>query len=345
MVWHTFMLNPRDYFQDCVRYGLADIWATGMPWAAVNDAIDIDFNYDVPQAGKIRFTNGTGRHWDNVEDSLHKDMSCPDCRQRISVPWTTCMNTTSIEYVTFAETTAYRLTAPSYTELSGTGLGDKDFLYRCTKCCRAINHELLRVAKFRDDAENLLLYNWPMCGTILDREGQLPVDPIQFTNDGNFPNRLVKLVLRSQVLELIKVNPAPEINDIKQLIEVAIKDETNIRKVNEHNDKLPKSRLVMSDKVAIRKMMSKYWDNASIFSMELGGAVMRQGLFVDKMQKLDWLHSPAAGDTMKRLLVKYGRFIELMDKHPRNVVVPTLDVDLGWHTHRTYNHTRSYRFS
>lgn len=43
---------------------------------------------------------------------------------------------------------------------------------------------------------------------------------------------------------------------------------------------------------------------------------------------------------MKRLVVKYERFIQIMIDHPGQVAVPTLDVDLAWHTHqlspRTY---------
>jgi hypothetical protein len=81
-------------------------------------------------------------------------------------------------------------------------------------------------------------------------------------------------------------------------------------------------------------MMSRYWENPSIFALELGGAVIRQGVFVDKMRSLDWLHSPAANNTMHRLLLKYRRFIQIMAQHPLHTCVPTLDVDLGWHTHQ-----------
>lgn len=82
------------------------------------------------------------------------------------------------------------------------------------------------------------------------------------------------------------------------------------------------------------RMMSRYWENTSIFALELGGAVIRQSVFVEKMHGLDWLHSPAASQTMSRLILKYSRFIHIMAKNPLHTVVPTLDVDLGWHTHQ-----------
>ena len=50
MVWHSFMLNPRSYLEDCLRFGLKNLWTTGMPWQAVNASITTQFNYEVPEA-------------------------------------------------------------------------------------------------------------------------------------------------------------------------------------------------------------------------------------------------------------------------------------------------------
>ncbi len=90
MVWHSFMLNPRNYLEDCIRYGLKDLWATGMPWNAVNAAIDTTFNYTVPEEARTNFSEATSHKWDNAEDSLTKDLYCPKCTQQLEVPWTTC---------------------------------------------------------------------------------------------------------------------------------------------------------------------------------------------------------------------------------------------------------------
>lgn len=90
MVWHTFMLNPQKYLEDCARLGLKDLWATGMPWAAVNAAIDKDFNYNTPEEARIAFGDSTGCQWDNIDDSLTKVLNCPRCNAVNEVPWTTC---------------------------------------------------------------------------------------------------------------------------------------------------------------------------------------------------------------------------------------------------------------
>jgi Glycine-rich domain-containing protein-like len=87
-------------------------------------------------------------------------------------------------------------------------------------------------------------------------------------------------------------------------------------------------------KIAFRRMMSRYWDNSSPFALDLVGAVIRQGTFISKMHSIDWVRSPTAPSTMTRLLTKYLRFIDLMAAHPLETLVPTLDIDLAWHTHQ-----------
>jgi hypothetical protein len=88
------------------------------------------------------------------------------------------------------------------------------------------------------------------------------------------------------------------------------------------------------DKIALRRMMSRYWDNSSPFALDLVGAVIRQGTFISKMHSIGWVRSPTAPSTMTRLLTKYLRFIDLMAAHPFQTLVPTLDIDLAWHTHQ-----------
>ena len=81
--------------------------------------------------------------------------------------------------------------------------------------------------------------------------------------------------------------------------------------------------IAKGSRIAVRKVLSHYWDNSSIFGIDLVGAVLRQGTFVQKMTKLDWLHSPSALSTVQRLIVKYHRFVRLAAEYPKKTVVPT----------------------
>ena len=179
--------------------------------------------------------------------------------------------------------------------------------------------------------------DWPLGGTILSPVTGAPDATTEnewHRFDNTFPNRLIGMELRANVIEFIDNDPnkKPCMNDVKELIEKAITNKGIIQKVNSKSGF--SVTLLRQERLAVRKMMSRYWDNSSCLSMELGGAVIRQSVFVEKMQSIDWLHSPAAGATMNRLLLKYSRFIHIIATYPLHTAVPTLDVDLGWHTHQ-----------
>lgn len=89
MVWHAFMLNPRNYLEDCIRFGLKHLWATGIPWLAVDEAIDTDFNYAVPKQGMDTFSDVTGLSWNNTNDPINKTLDCPRRSTQVDIPWTT----------------------------------------------------------------------------------------------------------------------------------------------------------------------------------------------------------------------------------------------------------------
>ncbi|KAK0236838.1 hypothetical protein EDD85DRAFT_1007048 [Armillaria nabsnona] len=96
-------------------------------------------------------------------------------------------------------------------------------------------------------------------------------------------------------------------------------------------------------------IMGAYEDD-KIFSLDLIGAVLRQGSFVDKMHKLGWTEqdffssSEDEVSSTARLVItrKQGLFLDLMFSSPAGFFVPTLDIDLVWHTHqltaRQYSH-------
>lgn len=353
MVWHAHMLNPRDYLEDCIRTGRQELWAAGMPWDLVNRAIDASFAYRVPNNCPAIWKAATGREWSNDQDSPKKGLNCPTCANPCSIPWTTC---------SFPENSNGQ--AP---DLVGNGYGDGDFRFRCTKCNTLINRELLEVTKFIDDVKALLTKDRPMPGTILASRTGLPegspaISPGEFLDiPMSFPNRLIQKHLKSELKELMQ--PGQQLRPVtmetvRTMIEDAIEDKEVIKKVEGLRVVSSKHQLLRDSRIATRKMMSRYWGNPTPFALELGGAVLRQGIFTEKMYQvskhsglpfsvskltkwqIDWIHSPAARNTMKRLIVKYERFIQIMIDHPGQVAVPTLDVDLAWHTHqlspRTY---------
>ncbi|KAI1338720.1 hypothetical protein F5Y15DRAFT_424264 [Xylariaceae sp. FL0016] len=330
MVWHAHMLNPQNYLEDCMRYGYSGLWTAGLPWQLVNGAIDTSFNYKPSADCVAAWEVLTDRKWDNSDDTSTKALKCPICRKQQSVPWTTCGMPEGV--------------TEQVPGLVGQGFGDGRFTFSCVDCQGTIDKDVLEVAKFIRHTEGLLAYSRPMPGTILQYDTGRPevvpsTSPESERYPRTFPNRLITKHLRIQILELLN-SPAVwkpvSMDAIRELIEGALEDASTIKKIEgvKGRDALRNYRLGQASRVHTRKMMSRYWGNATPFALELGGAVLRQGIFTEKMYKIDWLHSPAARETMARVVVKYERFTEIMAKNPRNMAVPTLDVDLAWHTHQ-----------
>ncbi|KAK0630340.1 hypothetical protein B0T17DRAFT_219005 [Bombardia bombarda] len=336
MVWHTHMLNPRAFLEDAMLAGLKSFWTTGMPWNRVNQAIDdSDFSYDVSDECKTQWVVRTGLSWENADDSLFKSLKCFRCSTPMEIPWTTC-----------AQPEDYVDATPS--DLIGTGYGDGDLQYRCPGCDIIVRRELLSAAKFQKDVQALLgPGNRPMPGTILSPKSGLPeaipsTVPLNRMFPRTFPNRLLKSGcngMRTKMTSLIALggNPDVSMRDVRLEIERTLDMNAMVREIDGLSAGIINKpyRLSPDARIAVRKMMSRYWDNFSAFALELSGAVMRQGVFVEKMFKIDWLHSPSATDTMTRLLTKYDRFFTIMQEtYPHQMAVPTLDIDLAWHTHQ-----------
>ncbi|KAK5654008.1 hypothetical protein OQA88_7685 [Cercophora sp. LCS_1] len=314
MVWHTHMLNPRAYLEDCMLAGLRSLWAGGMPWELANRAIGAGFEYTVSDTSKDAWKKKTGLAWDNIADPDTTAVSCPQCKTELRIPWTTCSVPEGVAVA-------------GLPDLAGTGYGDGNLSRSCPACRTTITKSLLCVAKFTEDVNALLdpTTNKPMPGTLLHFRSGTPVcvpsgkwraDPPHV-----FPNKL--LLKRNDdpkrcVTGLLTPGANPTMQDVREKLEKMVK----------------RNGSAQGDGVYVRKMMARYWDNWSPFALDLCSAVMRQGVFVEKMHNLDWLHSPTARETMERLLTKYERFTEIMSKYPGNVAVPTLDVDLAWHTHQ-----------
>ncbi|KAH7010993.1 hypothetical protein EDB80DRAFT_383537 [Ilyonectria destructans] len=331
MVYHAHMLNPYNFLEDCLRARHRQFWGNGMPWHLVNAAIDPNFNYSVSDDHKARWVALTGRSWKNADDPIIKSISCPVCSMQLDIPWTTC----SLDE---------HPKTSNHPGLIGSGYGDGNLDTSCRSCGTRITKEFLSLAKFCADARNLLVKNLPMPGTVLD---PLTGEPAGFTptshqswNPQTFPNRMIKLVLRIDVQDLLKspsLGQPRTIEDVRKMVECVLSNQSALRVIEQGPSSTRSLRPILAPPVArlsVRKMMSRYWENFSPFALDLCGAVMRQGIFSDKMYTIDWLHSPAARETMARLCTKYQRFVSIMAENPKQIVVPTLDIDLAWHTHQ-----------
>lgn len=309
MVWHSYMLNPRTYLEDSLRLGGKAIWQkVNMPWALLNKAISAQFVYSPGNAAQQNFETLTGIKW-NADSQLSKIISCPSCYREYQTPW---LEIQSLK--------------PQTVEVIKSSFAMKDTFSRCPHCGIAITHDVLSLGNFIQDLLKFQTKEAPIPGSVLSPTTNLPV-PTQTTpefmttllnlNDPSLPDILRQVVVtdRSHVLE------SPPLIILKQIFEERVKTLGTFRGLARRKFNM-----------MIRRMFSCYWSNSSVFSQSLSAAVLRQGSFVEKMHGFDWLHSPALKNTMDRAIVRYGRFMNLIaEKH---FCVPTLDIDLVWHTHQ-----------
>ncbi|KAF2465710.1 uncharacterized protein BDR25DRAFT_294736 [Lindgomyces ingoldianus] len=330
MVWHAYMLNPQAYLEDCMRLSRHQIWSTPFPWELINSSIDSEtFEYNPPEAAKHNWESTTDLPWGSIHDAPFGNkystvLRCPKCLQNLDVPWTRPPMTSGPE------------TLEAYLEYD-TGFAGQQFQESCPSCDLVIKHETLRVGKFISDAEAVLRQSLPLPGTILNPQG-IPqmVDPGKGinTHDPFFPNRLIQNAPRWQPDYLRMEIATLSIECLRSRLENVVSSFPSMELIHANIEQLHPQSLGKASRIAIRKWLSHYWDNSSPFGLDLVGAVIRQSSFVLKMRNIDWLHSPAVLTTAQRLIVKYHRFVQIVAENPNKVAVPTLDVDLAWHTHQ-----------
>ena len=284
LVWHTHMLNPRNYLEDCLRFGHGSLWAAGLPWLIVNHAINDRFEYTVSEATVANWTQKTGKAWANENDAMVKVTKCPACTYSHELPWTTSGQAEDSKGVR----------RPG---IVGEGFGDGRLNWQCTICNITINHDVLRLAKFQRDVRNLINNDWPMPGTVIHSQTGL-IEKQNADGDQLFPNRLIRKGILVEVVDLLKPGGSGEksMMAVKELIE-SVTGPKGYRRTDSKQlkavDKDPKGfssltihQVSLSSRTHVRRMMSRYWQNHFPFALDLSGAVMRQGVFVNKMHKV-----------------------------------------------------------
>ncbi|CAG8636873.1 11775_t:CDS:2, partial [Ambispora leptoticha] len=102
-------------------------------------------------------------------------------------------------------------------------------------------------------------------------------------------------------------------------------------KVKNHTDNL-KTSLKLKDvrNGIIKRIIFAYMDIPAPFSIDLVSAVKRQRDFTNKMVDNSWINCMTV---QSNAVERYHKFINLQKDYARTLFVPTLDIDLAWHTH------------
>lgn len=318
MVLHSYMLNPHDFLQDCLRNGATDLWKAGLPWDLISNSINTNtLKYDPPKNAKTAFEDRTNLAWDEVNPTHEATLKCPSSSESVHVPWKT-------------------LYADDLSQME-KGNTPMSFVVVCPDCNAEISQDAANRSRLREDLTRLLEIDVVLPGTILSKDGLIPTTisnpPIEpsaaLLNNiihGDVAKKLIDDIDSAKRERKTSLPSACAMNDS---IITALTDGSLLRQ----NEGIEKTDQVFADLMkSAWRMRAVYDKNMSPFALDLVGAVIRQGVFIEKMRHFDWIHSPAVDHTVSCAIERYAGFFMVMQQNPGRTTVPTFDVDLVWHT-------------
>ncbi|KIM24605.1 hypothetical protein M408DRAFT_26897 [Serendipita vermifera MAFF 305830] len=318
MVWHTYLLNPWTYHEDSVRrttpFARRLAAMQSMPITLVASLIDPNtFEPLVPSYHRESFfelTSGLSFMYatsTSMTDVL--ELVCPCCNAlNERVPWITA---------------------------DGKGFGETEFAYTCESCGRSFNRETMGVRKFCEEATRhragRKVY---FANTLVDSNTGKEDEMLAEMKSFHIVQRIRTVFKLSKVCEQDDIVPqATELakaldwstEKVVPLLQQAIYAQKTFRRGD-------------ATTPFVQRILGAY-NNAGYASLDLVGAVIRQGSFVKAIEGLGWLNARrfTSGRTQAPLfqaISRYHSFLDLLTTKAPACPIPTLDIDLVWHTHQ-----------
>lgn len=302
MVWHTYMLNPRTYYEDCIRKLPGLLRIGSFPLRQLVGSIDRDTLLPHPpsESRVAAWGSFTEQPFDPPTNTTSEDMVlifCPSCSQPNTIPWIT---------------------------YKGDGYAQRGFSCACSSCQFSFSRETLGVRKFYADMEKCLENSdkYFMANTVVDYQSGVPVEK-------KWSKALSVIVIGNHQGTLKPARPEHWAKQIGWSMK-NVEDYCRIWIMHWQN------KPYISTPRSLNIILSAYCQPGP-FSLDLASAVIRQMNFVDKMVHLGFTESGRwedDQDTLTRCVVRYHHFLDLMVTTAGKFAVPTLDIDLAWHTHQ-----------
>ncbi|EJD48254.1 hypothetical protein AURDEDRAFT_162726 [Auricularia subglabra TFB-10046 SS5] len=300
MVWHSYMLNPMTYYEDGARV-LPQLPKLGsFPLSPVARSIDAsNLQYNVPARMRENFEIATGESYDpplytSVDDFVF--ISCPCC-----------------------EAPGEKYHWP-WINAKGTGWAQRCFRATCPVCKQSFDHEAYGARKFCDE-----VIKWRML------RDETPYWAPWFFFAGLL-KRLRNEAAVGRIMQIFLGSP-PIANEIRATTGASLARSFNwkLSNIARWASRQPFRHVRLVQRVLM------HYAFPGPFSIELTGAVMRQAGFIEKMRGIGWTRLEQFHNDYSQItrgVARYHAFLDLMATNPSLFAVPTLDIDLAWHTHQ-----------
>lgn len=318
MVWHSYLLNPQAYYEDSQRMDTkycANLQTIqSMPLTLVSSLIDVQTLEAFPPSTERQ------SFWETTTSlpfapplvtgfSDVITLDCPLCLQKNH----------QVKWISDDE----------------KGFAQPGFEYTCDTCHDVFNKSNVGVRRFTEEVtrrragEKVYLSE-----TLLEpRTGKV---------DTRAADAFTTKVLK-HLDDKFKISGPVAPNRIRleaSILAAMVKYDSNTLSIYLHKsvrpDYAPSQKPTQLPRI---QRLATAYSNAGLASLDLVGAVLRQGTFVDKMVQLGWTR-PGRFDQaihlapLVRSIARYHAFLDLMSCHPTSFLVPTLDIDLAWHSHQ-----------
>ncbi|KAG8926326.1 hypothetical protein FRC01_009006 [Tulasnella sp. 417] len=250
MVWHTYMLNPRTYYEDCLRKLPGLLRIGSLPLMQLAGSIDSEtlLSHPPSESRVAAFAAFTGQPFDcplntTSEETVH--VYCPSCSESNAIPWIT---------------------------YKGDGFAQRGFGCSCNNCQFMFTRETLGVRKFYEDMEKCAANpdRFYLANTVVDYHAGVPAD-------AQASHTLTVTVLSLQ--EGRPTLPPPELGKQLGWTMKSVEDFCRVGMLGKKNQTW------VTTPRPLNIILSAYRQPGP-FSLDLASAVLRQMNFVEKMVNL-----------------------------------------------------------
>ncbi|KAK0499368.1 hypothetical protein EDD18DRAFT_1460302 [Armillaria luteobubalina] len=294
MVWHAYLLNPARYSEDSLRNEHIKILAGAGDWFKDLERTCCTIDSPPSEARVQTWLQKTHVPYDPFESAIVLTNREIACPQ--------CRTKANVRLM----------------DSNAAGYLQSYFKTTCPGCQLTITKEKLGFCKLIKDLVGTYVLAWTL------------------HTSHNMKNSYRAKAIKNTILEKI-LNTFPK-RGAKSEEEWVVKIQKEMEYSMQKLQRAMGYRVSYGGEQVLVRIMSAYIDD-KIFSLDLIGAVLRQNSFVDKMHKLGWTAPDFFSSTedevaLKHCTARYHAFIDLMSSSPDGFFVPTLDIDLVWHTHQ-----------
>ncbi|RCK63489.1 hypothetical protein Cantr_09982 [Candida viswanathii] len=334
MVWHSFILNPTTFYDVFVRNDMYYFVNYPFPLHIIDPLVDnTTYEFRVTDESKKHYLSFIGEFIRNANDLQYDPNLVSFMEQKVTlynphtgyaisgeIPLTTLDGMGFVDEGLFAKNLGFR-----YKHLSHDG-GGPEFL----------THDELHKILLDYDVDPLRILEGTIkfYSRIMGKPMYINRKPEQMSNEISRDVITVSKAAHESMSR--RINPtAPQLHEILR----GVSSKSGRRRAAE--------KLILGGYLRFNAI-SLTVPNAVLIGEDLVDCVVRQGSFVDKMNNLNWLNSPLKDEGLAESLIRYERFFELLtDKTLNRMLVPTLDIDLFWHTHQLmlYGYIRDCKYS